>query len=375
MAGADALAHDGARAVFAQVNHLCARIGLLPVVGQRHTVELAYRMVALEYTTRVFPGNGATCFDLGPRQLAVVATAQASLGHQVVDAALTVLVAGVPVLDGTVLDFGTVLDDNLDDSGMQLVLVTHGGSATLEIGDIGIVIGNDERTLKLARLCRIDAEIGGQFHRATHALGNIDKRAVAEDCRIQGSIEIVGIRHHFAQVLAHQVRIVLHRLADGAEDDAQLGQSLAIGRLDAHAVHHGVHSHTAQSQLFLQRDAQLVECLLQFRVNLLFLASLLLSRSGIVADVLIVDSGHMDMAPRRSLQGQPVAVGFQAEFQQPLGLTLQGGDAAHHILVKSLGDDLGLNVGHKAVLVLGLRRVLYDLIPFFRFFVFFHWSN
>ena len=83
----------------------------------------------------------------------------------------------------------------------------------------------------------------------------------------------------------------------------------------------------------------------------------------------------MHVAPGGSLQRQPVAVGLQAELQQPLGLTLQGRDAAHHILVKSLGDDLGLNVGHKAVLVLGLCRFLYNLIPFFRFLVFFHWSN
>ena len=258
---------------------------------------------------------------------------------------------------------------------MQLVLVTHGSGATFQIGDVGIVIGHDECALKLPRLGRIDAEISGQLHRAANALRNIHKRAVAEDSRIQSGIEIVGIRHHLAQILAHQVRIVLHSLADGAEDNAQLSQALTVSRLHAHAVHHGIHCHTTQAQLLLQGDAQLVKGLLQLGVNLLFVAGSLLAGSGIVADVLVVDVGHMHMAPCGRFERQPVAIGLQAKLQQPLGLTLQSRDAAHHILVKSLGDDLGLDVGHKAVFVLSLRRFLYNLIPFFRFFTFFHRSK
>ena len=376
MASADALAHDGARAVLAQVNHLGAGVGLLPVVGQCHTVEFAHRVVALEHATGILPRDGAAGLDLGPRQLAVVAAAQAALGHQVIDAALAVLVAGIPVLHRAVLDLGTVLDDNLDDGGMQLVLVTHGRGATLQVGDVGIVIGHDERALKLARLRSIDTEVGRQLHRATHALGDVDKRAVAEHGRVQCGIEVVGIRHHLSQVLAHQVGIVLHGLAHRTEDDAQFGQALAVSRLHTHAVHHGVDGHAAQAQLLFQGNAQFVESLLQLRVNLLrALARLLLPRRGIITDILEVNLGHMHMAPRRSLQRQPVAVRLQAELQQPLRLTLQGRDAAHHILVQPLGDDLGINVGHKAVLVLSLCRFLYDLIPFFRFFNLFHRSK
>ena len=75
VSGADALADNGAGAVLAQMDHLGARVRLLPVVGQSHTVELAHRVVALQDATGVFPRDGAASLDLSPRQLAVVATA------------------------------------------------------------------------------------------------------------------------------------------------------------------------------------------------------------------------------------------------------------------------------------------------------------
>ena len=42
VSGTNALAHYGARAVLAQVNHLCAGVSFLPVIGQRHAVKLTY---------------------------------------------------------------------------------------------------------------------------------------------------------------------------------------------------------------------------------------------------------------------------------------------------------------------------------------------
>ena len=43
---------------------------------------------------------------------------------------------------------------------MQLVLITHRSRTALEVRYIAVVIGHDERTLKLARIGRIDAEVG-----------------------------------------------------------------------------------------------------------------------------------------------------------------------------------------------------------------------
>ena len=59
----------------------------------------------------------------------------AALGDEVVDAALAVLVAGVPVLDRRVLDGRVVERHQLDDRGVQLVLVALGRGAAFEVAD------------------------------------------------------------------------------------------------------------------------------------------------------------------------------------------------------------------------------------------------
>jgi hypothetical protein len=46
VSGRDALGNDGAAGVLAQVNHLGVCVGLLPVAGERHRVELAGGVVA-----------------------------------------------------------------------------------------------------------------------------------------------------------------------------------------------------------------------------------------------------------------------------------------------------------------------------------------
>ena len=59
--------------------------------------------------------------------------AVAALGDEIVDAALALLVAGVPVLHRRVLDLGVVERDQLDHGGVQLVLVAHRRGAAFEV--------------------------------------------------------------------------------------------------------------------------------------------------------------------------------------------------------------------------------------------------
>src|SRR5690606_31358821 len=103
-ARADALGDDRRARVLADVHHLGAGVGLLAVVRQRDRVELADRVGALEHAARVLPRDRGARLDLRPGDLAALALAEAALGHEVVDAADPVLVAGVPVLNGRVLD-------------------------------------------------------------------------------------------------------------------------------------------------------------------------------------------------------------------------------------------------------------------------------
>ena len=237
---------------------------------------------------------------------------------------------------------------------MQLVLVAHRCRAALEVAHIGIIVGDDERALELSRLRRVDAEIARQLHRATYPLGDIDKRAVAEHRRVESGEEIVGGRHHLAQVFPHQVGIVAHGLADGAENHAQLGETLAIGGAHTHAVDNGIHRHAAQCLALLKGYAQFVEGLHQFWIHL---ALFLLLGSGKVADVLVVDFGQVHVPPGGLAQRFPVCKRLQTELQQPLRLMLEGRNLAHHILVESFGNHIRVDVGHKAIFIFLAYRI------------------
>src|SRR3546814_17787750 len=58
--GADALGDDGRAGVAPEMDHLGAGVGLLGVVGDRHSVALAHRVVALEARKRVVWGKSVS---------------------------------------------------------------------------------------------------------------------------------------------------------------------------------------------------------------------------------------------------------------------------------------------------------------------------
>ena len=64
VAGGNALGDDGAAGVLADVDHLGAGVGLLPVAGQGHRVELAHRVFAAQHAAWILPGDGRTGLDL-----------------------------------------------------------------------------------------------------------------------------------------------------------------------------------------------------------------------------------------------------------------------------------------------------------------------
>ncbi len=95
---------------------------------------------------------------------------------------------------------------------MQLVFVPHGRRAAFQIADVAALIGDDQGALELAGVARVDAEVGGQLHRAAHALGDVDERAVAEDRGVQGRIEVVALRYDAAKVALNEFRMTVHGL-------------------------------------------------------------------------------------------------------------------------------------------------------------------
>ena len=121
-------------------------------------------------------------------------------------------VARIPVLHGRVFDLGVVKRDQLDHRGVQLVLVAHRRGAAFEVGNVGALVGDDQRALELAGVLLVDAEIGRELHRAAHARRHVDERAVGEHRRIERREEVVGHRHDRAEILLHQLGMLADRL-------------------------------------------------------------------------------------------------------------------------------------------------------------------
>src|SRR5690606_21714763 len=198
VAGGDTLGNDGGAGVLAQVQHFGAGIRLLEVIGEGHRIELADAVVAPQDAAGVFPGDCRAGFHLGPGNVGI-GVGDAALGDEVVDAPFALGIAGIPVLHRGVLDLGVVEGDQLHHRGVELVLVPHGCGAALQIADVAALVGDDQGALELAGLGLVDAEVGGQLHGAAHALGDVDKRPVAEHRTVEGGKEVVLLGYDGAQ--------------------------------------------------------------------------------------------------------------------------------------------------------------------------------
>ena len=246
---------------------------------------------------------------------------------------------------------------------MKLVFVAHRGGATFEIRDVTTVVADNEGALKLSRVSRVDAEIGGEFHRTANTARNINEGTVGEDGTVERSEIIVAIGNDRAEVFAHEFRILSHGLTDGAEDDALFLQFFLEGGFDRHGVHHGINGHTRECQTLMKRDAEFVEGLHQFGVYL-FAAFLLLflGRVGIIRDGLIVDLWQVDVSPFGLLQCEPIAIGLQAEVEQPFWFAFLRGDETNDIFIEASLDDFRMDIGGEAVFVFFVGHLTHELI-------------
>ena len=190
------------------------------------------------------------------------------------------LVAGIPVLDGGVFDFGVLVGDEFHNGGVELIFVAHGGAATFEVADVAAFFGDDEGALELARFGGVDAEVGGEFEGAADALWYVAEGAVGEDGGVEGGVEVVAVGDDGAEVFLDEVGVLLQSFREGAEDDAVLSQLLAEGGGDGDAVENGVDGHARQSFLLFQGNAEFFVGAEEFGVNLVEALELLFGLGG-----------------------------------------------------------------------------------------------
>ena len=108
VARGNAFRHDRAARVLPDVDHLGAGVGLLVVVRQRHGIELADGVIALQNAAWILPGDRRTGFHLRPRNLGIVAQTLPALGDEIINATFALLVPRVPVLHRGILDLRIV---------------------------------------------------------------------------------------------------------------------------------------------------------------------------------------------------------------------------------------------------------------------------
>ncbi len=251
---------------------------------------------------------------------------------------------------------------------MQLVLVAHRRRAAFEVAHIGALVGDDQRALELAGIALVDAEIGRQLHRAAHARRHVDEGAVGEHRRVERGEEIVGDRHHRAEIFLHQLGMLLQRLGDRHEEHAGLGELRLEGGRDRDRIEHRVDRDAAVAVAALacpraldaeqrfplaQRNAELLVGRENLGIDLVErLRSVLLLRRRVVVEVLVVDRAIAHARPAGLAHGQPAPIGVEPPGEHPLRLVLLRRDEADDVFGEPLGGLVGFDVRLEPILVL-----------------------
>ncbi len=241
---------------------------------------------------------------------------------------------------------------------MQLVLIAHGRGAALEIAHIGALVGHDQRAFELAGVGLVDTKVRRQFHRAANARRDVAERAVGKHGRVERRVVVVRGRHHAGEVLAHELRVILYCLAEGAENHPMAGQLRFESGGHRYRIEHGVNGYAREHFLLVKRDAQLIEGAQQLGVDLVEALEFFLHLWGrVVADRLQVDRLVVDLGPARlTVLGQALESleSLQSHVEQPLGLVLLARDHAYDVGRQARRRGVRFDVGDKAVLVFGV---------------------
>ena len=159
------------------------------------------------------------------------------------------------------------------------------------------------------------------------------------------------------------------RLGKRAENDSLVCKRLPESGGHRHRVEDGIHRHPGKGGPLVQRDAELVEGLLQLGVYLLRPVAVLL-RGSIIYYVLKINLRDVKMRPCRHLHLLPAPECVKPELQQPFRLLLLGGNEPYYVLVEPFRNEFLLDISDKTMLIL-LTGYLLQYV-FFRPFVHSH---
>ena len=116
----------------------------------------------------------------------------------------------------------------LHSASVEVGHVVLGRGAAFNKVQVGIVLDDDERVLKLASALGVKAEVALQREVQLGALGHVDKRAARPHGTMQGRKLVVGGRDERHKLLVNErlpLRVV-QGLLDAGVDDAHLGRGV-----------------------------------------------------------------------------------------------------------------------------------------------------
>ena len=153
------------------------------------------------------------------------------------------------------------------------------------------LIHNNQRALKLAGICRVDAEVGLQWHFNVHALGHVNEGATRPHCRIKRRKLVVRRRNNGAEVFLHQRLMLAQTLIHAQEDNALIFKML----LDVVVNHLRVILRPNASQKLLLRfwNSQALKSILYFRRDVFPVALAFVRRLDVIVNIVKVDLGQI----------------------------------------------------------------------------------
>src|SRR3989338_513449 len=158
------------------MNHLRAGVGLLKMIGERHRIKFAGRIIPDQDAAWVLPRDRRACLDLRPGNLRIFALTFTAFWHKIINPALSGLrITGIPILYRRILDLGMVERHKLYDRRVELVRIKPRGSTSFQIAYVTIVFTNNQRSFKLSRAFGVDAKISRKLHRTLRVFRNINK--------------------------------------------------------------------------------------------------------------------------------------------------------------------------------------------------------
>ncbi len=290
---------------------LAAGVLVLALAGERDRQDLAVRTLAEQPDRRVFHRELGPQVPVDPLHGGAL-VGDGALGDEVVDVVR-------PVLDRRVAAARVLLDDDLDDRGVQRVGRVDRRGATLDVVHVGAFVDDDQRALELAHVLGVDPEIGLQRHLDVHARRDVDERAARPDRGVQSCELVVVLRDDRPEVLLDELLVLTQARVHVKEEDSLL---LEIPlKLVVHDLGLVLRAHACEVFLLRLGDAELVPGVEDLGRQVLPALGLLLGRSDVVVDALEVDVVQVP-APLRQRAREEVVERLVPELAHPVGLVL-----------------------------------------------------